>query len=179
MKNLVISPMEGQPFSISEFAGRVCVIAFISKAACHTGPSLELVDQLLLEIGPKQFMSAACIVDLDRDERIREYSPFLIPIGAAPRRQVADYLNVSMSGFALPQFLLLDRNGKHRYLLCVPQGDDFWEMVDGLRKMVDILLEEKAVVTDGVVHRSSRPNFPPDSQADNSVGPVTGQEQSA
>jgi len=144
-KDLIISPREGKPFTISEFIGRVTVIAFISKAACHTGRSLELVDQLLLEIGPTHIMSAGCIVDLERDEKLREYAPFLIPIGAAPRRLVADFLNVPMSGFALPQFLLLDRNGKHRFLLCVPQGDDFWEMVNGLRKMVDIVLAEKAV----------------------------------
>jgi hypothetical protein len=143
-KELTISPREGTPFAISEYLGKVVVIAFISKAACLTGPSLELVDQLLLEIGPTQFMSVACIVDLERDEAVREYSPFLIPIGATPRRQVAEFLNVSMSGFPLPQFLLMDRTGKHRYLLCVPQGNDFWEMVDGVKKMVDMLLAEKA-----------------------------------
>ena len=86
-KELVISPREGTPFAISEYLGKVVVIAFISKAACLTGPSLELVDQLLLEIGPTQFMSVACIVDLEPDEAVREYSPFLIPIGATPRRQ--------------------------------------------------------------------------------------------
>lgn len=144
-RDLIISPREGQPFAVSEFLGKVVVVAFIGKAACHTGPALELVDQLLLEIGPTHFMSAGCIVDLERDEKIREYAPFLVPIGATPRRQVADFLNVPISGFALPQFLLRDRNGKHRFLLCSPQGDDFWEMVNGLRKMVDILLAEKSV----------------------------------
>ena len=154
-KELIISPREGTPFAISEYLGKVVVIAFIGKAACLTGPSLELVDQLLLEIGPTQFMSAGCIVDLERDEAVREYSPFLIPIGATPRRQVAEFLNVSMSGFALPQFLLLDRTGKHRYLLCVPQGNDFWEMVDGLRKMVDMLLAEKVVAPVAVAEQAA------------------------
>ena len=149
-KDLVLTPREGESFALSTFRGRITVAAFLSKAACHTGLALELVDQVLLEIGPSNLMSVGCIVDLEHQEKLREYAPFLIPIGAAPRRQVADFLNVPMSGFSLPQFLLLDRTGKQRFLLSVPRGDDFWEMGKSLRQLVDLLLAEKSLASEAV-----------------------------
>ncbi len=140
--DLVITSRAGETLALSTLRGKVAIVAFISKAACHTGPVMEIIDQLWLEIGASQFAAVGCVVDLERGEQFREYGPFMVPLGAAPRRAVADYLKVSMSGFGVPQFILLDRSGKQRFLLGVPRGDEFLEMVDNIRKLVDLLLDE-------------------------------------
>ena len=61
----------GKELSLAELRGRIVILAFISKAACHTGHSLELIDGIMLDVGRSHVRSIACIVDLERGERPR------------------------------------------------------------------------------------------------------------
>jgi hypothetical protein len=139
--DLILRTIEDVQISIESLKGFVVVIAFLSKAACHTGPTLEILDEIYLDIGHTKVRCLGCIVDLESDEDLREYHPFAIPIGAASRRAVADFLNVPISGFYLPQFVIIDKDGKHR-LRCLPSGDDFWQAIKNLRFPVDTVINE-------------------------------------
>jgi peroxiredoxin len=141
-RDLTLAMRHGETFQVSTLRGKPLVIAFFSKAACHTGQTLELLDQIYLEIGPTRVHCIGCVVDLERDEPLREYYPFSVPIGAASRRSVADFLNASMSGFGLPQFLVVDREGRQRFVCTLPRGEEYWEFVDNLKQPIEAVVNE-------------------------------------
>jgi len=141
MADLTITTRAGEHIRISELRGKVVILAFISKAACHTTYALELLDLIVLEIGLTHVAGFACVVDLERNETLREYAPFTIPVAEARRREIAEYIGVSMAGFPLPQFLVIDRQGRHRLLL-LPRGEDFWETVNNFRMPIEAILDE-------------------------------------
>ncbi len=158
--DLVITLRGGHEVSVNQFRGFVVVVGFVSKAACHTGPSMEVLDEIFLDVGPSVIRCFACIVDQDPGEPVREYSPFAIQIGAAPRRAVAQFLRVSMSGFYLPQFLVIDRQGKqrHRAIAC---GEEFGEIVRNFRLPIDQIVAEPWQPDNGTVSEF-RPSEPAD-----------------
>jgi hypothetical protein len=139
---LVITSRSGEKLNVSQLRGRVAVVGFLSKAACHTTPALELLDQVFLELGSSNISAFGCIVDLDPGEELRDYYPFTIQVGSASRRHVAEFLERSMSGFALPQFLVFDRRGKQRLVFTIPRGDTFWEVVDNFKLPISAIVNE-------------------------------------
>lgn len=141
-QDLLIKTIDGKEIAVSSLRGRMVVLAFISKAACHTGHSLELIDGIMLDIGPSHLRSIACIVDLERGEIPRgDFSLFKCDVGYASRRSVADFLRLPMSGFYLPQMLVIDAEGRQR-LLCVPRGDDYFEAVANFRESIEHIVHE-------------------------------------
>lgn len=140
--DLIITTQVGETVSIDALRGKIIVIAFISHASCHTGHALELIDGIMLENGSSQISAIGCIVDLPRGESLKgDFSLFQAIVGAAPRRKVAEFLNLSMSGFYLPQFLVLDGTGRQR-LLCTTRGSDYWEAVHNFRESIQHILDE-------------------------------------
>lgn len=139
--DLVIATREGAPLTVSQFRGRVVVIAFLSRANCQTGPSLEVLTGLQFDIGERDLATVVCVVDLEHGERVPDFSPFTMPTGAVPRRQVAEFMGVPMSGFHLPQFLILDRQSRHR-LTCVPSRQRSPEAIVNMRLFIERLVEE-------------------------------------
>ena len=140
--DLILTTREGEEVRVSSLRGAAVVIGFISKAACHTGNILQFLDQVFLELGPTYLQCIACIVDLDRGEELREYGPFMIPIAAARRREVADFLRVPMSGFSLPRFVIFDHAGRLRLMLHAPPGEKYWELVDNLKRSIEPFVED-------------------------------------
>jgi hypothetical protein len=103
---------------------------------------MELIDEVFQQLHVKGVRSLGCVVDLELGQLIPEFplSPNT-PIGAASRRSVADYLAIPMSGFRLPQFLLLDRSGCRRRR-CVAAGETFPELIQSLVRPVEELLND-------------------------------------
>jgi len=152
VRDLLITTQAGETVSVGTLKGKVVVIAFISHASCHTGHALELIDGIMLENGSSHVSAIGCIVDLARGETIKgDFTLFQAIVGAAPRRQVAEFLNLSMSGFYLPQFLVLDSTGRQR-LLCTTRGGDYWEAVHNFRESIQYILDEQL----GCVHVNKR-----------------------
>ena len=133
--------MNGANISVKSLHGFVVVIGFVNKTACSTGGTLEVLDEIYLDVGPSRIRCFGCIVDLELGEPIPQWSPFAIPIGAASRRSVAEFLGVQMSGFYLPQFVIIDKNGTHR-LRCIACGDDWWDVINNLRFPIDAIVDE-------------------------------------
>jgi hypothetical protein len=140
--DLVITFNDGTPLSTAEFRGHVAILAVLKLNTCHAGQSMQLIDQVFRELRERGVRSVGCIVDLEPGQKIPEFpaSPGT-PIGTAPRRRVADYLGLPMSGFRLPQFVVLDHVGRPRRR-CVLQGMTFIELVQSLRTPVEELLDE-------------------------------------
>lgn len=142
MPDLILRSRGGETMSLSSQRGRVALVAFIGKSACHTGPCLEIADQLFLELGASHFTSFGCIVDLMPGEELREYLPFVIPVSWSPRRLVTDFLKLPVSGFTLPKFAVIDRQGDLRHLLEGPPGYDLWRMVTDFRQIIEPIIAE-------------------------------------
>jgi hypothetical protein len=141
--NLLIPTLAGAAISVNDLRGQIIVLAFINEATCHTGQTLELIDGIMLQVGPRLLRSIGCIVDLYDGERPRDnFSAFTCDVGWASRRQVAEFLKVSMSGFHLPQLLVIDASGRHR-LRCIPHGVDYEEAVVNLRESIEHIVEEQ------------------------------------
>lgn len=141
VRDLIIRTTDNATISVRDLLGFVVVIGFVGKGGCDTGPTLEVLNEIYLDVGPSHIRCLGCIVDLERGEPLKPFSPFVIPIGAASRRSAAEFLRTPMSGFHLPQFVIIDRRGALR-LRCIPCGDDYWEVIKNLRFPVDTIVDE-------------------------------------
>lgn len=141
-RDLTIRTTDNATISVRDLLGFVVVVGFVGKAACYTGPTLEVLNEIYLDVGPSHIRCLGCIVDLERGEPLQPFSPFAIPIGAASRRSVAEFLQTPMSGFHLPQFVIIDRRGIQR-MRSIPCGDDYWEVIKNLRFSVDPIVDER------------------------------------
>jgi hypothetical protein len=53
-----------------------------------------------------------------------------------------EFLKTPMSGFHLPQFVIIDQAGVQRQR-CIPCGDDYWEVMKNLRFPIEALVDER------------------------------------
>jgi len=108
----------------------VVVLAAVKTFTCHIGYAVQTVDKVAADFQGRGVVSLCCLVDLNPGEEIPTVSTFFpnVRVGAADRRDVANFLGISMSGFRLPQYAIIDRQGGVHHPIC-PRGDTLEEWV--------------------------------------------------
>ena len=135
----------GEDVRIKSFVGKVLLLAVIKLNTCHAGWAVELIDEVSRLFEEDDVMALGCCTDFEEGEVIPNFAGRTTPIGWAPRRQVADFLNVSMSGFRVPRYLVVDRDGRvHNY---IPSGTTGEEFVTHMRDFVEIFAQKSPSVT--------------------------------
>ena len=135
----------GQITLLSQYAGKVVVLAFISTTCPHCQHTTQVLSGLQNEYGPRgvQFLAAAYNPDAEVlvPNFIRDFKP-TFPVGSANRDSVLEYQQASLAKpVYVPELIFIDRGrvirAQHN------GGDDFFkEQEKSIREMLDTLLKE-------------------------------------
>jgi thiol-disulfide isomerase/thioredoxin len=135
----------GQVTLLSQYAGKVVVLAFISTTCPHCQHTTQLLSSLQNEYGPKgvQCLAAAFNPDAERlvPAFIAQFKP-TFPVGSADRDSVLEYEQASLAKpNYVPELVFIDRGRVIR--VQHNGGDDFFkEQEKNIRETLDTLLKE-------------------------------------
>lgn len=119
-KSFNVNLPDGSQVNTSSFTGKVLMVAIIKLNTCHAGWAIELIDEMVKFYNRADVVGLGCCVDRVEGDTIWQFPR--TPVGWARRREIAELLDVPMSGFHLPKYLVFDRHGRmHHY---GPDGKD-------------------------------------------------------
>jgi thiol-disulfide isomerase/thioredoxin len=135
----------GQVTLLSQYSGKVVVLAFISTTCPHCQHTTQVLSAMQNEYGPRgvQFLAAAFNPDAAQlvPGFIAQFRP-AFPVGSADRDSVLEYEQASLvKPNYVPELIFIDRGrvirAQHN------GGDDFFkEQEKNIREMLDTLLKE-------------------------------------
>jgi len=135
----------GQVTLLSQYSGKVVVLAFISTTCPHCQHTTQLLSGLQSEYGPRgvQFLAAAFNPDAAQlvPGFIAQFRP-TFPVGSAERDSVLEYEQASLAKpNYVPELIFIDRS---RVIRAQHDGGDefFKEQEKNIREMLDTLLKE-------------------------------------
>ena len=135
----------GQVTLLSQYAGKVVVLAFISTTCPHCQHTTQVLSTIQAEYGPRgvQFLAAAFNPDAASlvPGFIAQFRP-TFPVGSADRDSVLEYEQASLAKpNYVPDLLFIDRN---RVIRAQHDGGDefFKDQEKNIREMLDSLLKE-------------------------------------
>jgi peroxiredoxin len=113
--DFVISMNAGDPISLSQYRGKVCVLAFILTTCPHCQKTVGFLSAFQNEYGPRGLQIVATAIDdmgkLLVPDFITRFKPSF-PVGFAPRPDVEVYLqHPSIYRMYVPQLVFIDRKG--------------------------------------------------------------------
>jgi len=138
----------GKPLVVADGSGDVVLVEFLFTTCSHCQATARLLNRLQKELGPRGLRTIGVAFNDEAEGHPEELRRFVqlngldFPVGVAPRDAVIRYLGISvLSRFAVPQILVIDRNGTVRAKSDVMGSED---LVDEskLRTLVDSLLRE-------------------------------------
>jgi peroxiredoxin len=135
----------GQITLLSQYAGKVVLLAFIHTTCPHCQHTTQLLSVIQNEYGPKGVQIIAAAFNPDAPQLvpgfISQFHP-TFPVGSADRDSVMEYEQASMAKpNYVPVLLFIDRNRVIRAQHT--GGDDFFKDQDkSIREMLDSLLKE-------------------------------------
>ena len=135
----------GQVTLLSQYSGKVVVLAFISTTCPHCQHTTQILSGLQSEYGPRgvQFLAAAFNPDAASlvPGFIAQFRP-TFPVGSADRDSVLEYEQASLAkpNF-VPELIFIDRG---RVIRAQYNGGEefFKEQEKNIREMLDTLLKE-------------------------------------
>jgi len=144
---LAIQFVNGQQLLLSQFRGKVVLLAFVHTTCPHCQQDSQLFERLSKEYGPRGFQP----IDVAFNDNAAQLVPDFVrqlnltfPVGFAGRDTVVDYLQLSyVKPYFVPQMVLIDRKGVIRE----QHGgeDDFFKNLEpNLRTSIEGLLKEPA-----------------------------------
>lgn len=135
----------GQVTLLSQYSGKVVLLAFISTTCPHCQKTTQLLSSLQNEYAPRgvQFLAAAFNPDAAQlvPGFIAQFRP-TFPVGSAERDSVLEYEQASLAKpNYVPDLIFIDRNRVIRAQH--DGGDDFFkDQEKNIREMLDTLLKE-------------------------------------
>lgn len=145
---------DGRQIHISEYKGKVVVLAFILTGCSHCQFTSQVLTKLQREYGPRGLQVIASAINemskLYVPEFIKNFHP-AYPVGYNERDAAEDYLqHPAMFRLLMPQVVVIDRKGTIRAQYA---GDDkFFENADqekNFRNLMEPLLKEGSAQTAG------------------------------
>jgi len=146
--DIVIDQPSGQKIQLSQYKGKVCVLAFILTTCPHCQKTVGILTALQNELGPRGLQVVASATEdmaaMNVPDFITRFKPSF-PVGWSNYQAVLDYLQHNrMFKMFMPQLVFLDRAGTIRAQY---GGDDKFFASDQekhLREQIETLLKEPA-----------------------------------
>jgi len=143
----------GKPLSLAAYSGKVVLVQFLYTTCPHCQVTSRTFAKLQNELGPRglQVVGVAFNEETEKNlDLVRAYAAangVNFPIGMALRQNVLPFLGISfMSRFAVPQVVVIDRNGVIR-AQSEPLGSEELMDENRLRPLLESLLDEAPVAT--------------------------------
>jgi peroxiredoxin len=148
--DFAINMMSGEQIQLSQYKGKVCVVAFILTTCPHCQKTVGYLSTMQNEYGPRGFQVIASAIEdmakMNVPDFIKRFQP-PFPVGFSSQNDVDGYLqHPVILRLLVPQLVFIDRNGTIRAQY---GGDDkfFAEEQDKhLREQIEALLKEAPAV---------------------------------
>jgi len=144
---LSIQLPSGQQVLLSQFRGKVVLVAFVYTTCPHCQVSSAMIERLYKELGPKGFQPLAMAFNDGAEKLVADFARqfgLTFPVGFGARDTVIEYLQYPMAQpVYVPQMVFVDRKGMIR----AQHGgeDDFFKDQEAnLRAQIESLLQEPA-----------------------------------
>lgn len=136
----------GQVMLLSQYAGKVVVLAFISTTCPHCQHTTQILSAIQNEYGPRGVQVLACAFNPDAAQLlpgfIAQFKP-TFPVGSSERESVLEYEQASLvKTNYVPEILFIDRS---RTIREQHKGEDsafFNDQEKNIRATLDMLLKE-------------------------------------
>lgn len=105
---------DGSKVSLSQYRGKVVLMAYILTACPHCQASTAVFKRLQTDLGPRGLQVLECAVEDDADKHIAEFQTRFkpnFPLGWSERPDVAPVLQPDDKLHIMPQSVLIDRKG--------------------------------------------------------------------
>ncbi len=141
----VINYPGGKQALLSQYKGKVVLLAFIFTTCPHCQVTCQMLSKLNTELGPKGFQPLAVAVNpmalMLVNDFVRDFKTNF-PIGASETAPALTFLQISGADrWVVPQVLLIDKKGVIR-AQTPPQGDEKLQEENNLRQQIESLLHE-------------------------------------
>jgi peroxiredoxin len=156
----VINYPGGKQALLTNYKGKVVVLAFIFTTCPHCQATCQMLSKLNTELEAKGFQALAVAVnpmalmlvnDFTRDYRVN------FPVGASERDPALSYLQINgAERWVVPQLVLIDRKGVIRKQ-SPPLGDEKMQEENSLRRDIENLLQESSTTTKRTGAAKKRP----------------------
>jgi len=141
-----IDTLDGKGISLSQYKGKICVLAFILTYCPHCQKTVGILSTMQNEYGPRGLqVLASAIEDMARmkvPDFIANFKP-TFPVGFNARDPVLEFLqHPAMFKLLMPQVVFIDRKGVIRAQYA---GDDTFITEDqekNIRGQIETLLKE-------------------------------------
>ena len=114
----IIQMLDGKDQLLSKYRGKVVVIEFFSPTCPHCQKTVQTLQKLYKELGPKGFQPIAIAAGLDHKPLIPEFIQkygLTFPVGFTDRDQAMPYLQIAnIRDFLVPQLVFIDKQGMIR-----------------------------------------------------------------
>lgn len=144
---LAVQLVDGKQLLLSQFRGKVVLVAFVHTTCSHCQQDSQLFERLYKEYGPRGFQP----IDVAFNDNAALLVPDFVkqlnlsfPVGFAVRDTVVDYLQLSyVKPYYVPQMVIIDRKG---FIREQHGGEDdyFKNLEPNLRASIEALLKERA-----------------------------------
>ncbi len=144
--DLTIDLTDGKQVTLSQFKGKVCILAFILTTCPHCQKTVGYLSALQKEYGPQGLQVVASAVEdmakMNVPDFIQRFQP-PFPVGFSNLNTALGYLqHPAMFRLLMPQLVFIDRQGS---IQAQYEGDDKFFAEDQekhLREQVQMLLKE-------------------------------------
>ena len=114
----IIQMLDGNDQLLSKYRGKVVVIEFFSPTCPHCQKTVQSLQKLYKELGPKGFQPLAIAAGLDHKPLIPQFIKefgLTFPVGFTDRDQAMPYLQIAkIESFMVPQLVFIDKQGMIR-----------------------------------------------------------------
>lgn len=144
--DFAVSMIGGQQIQVSQYKGKVCVLAFILTTCPHCQKTIGFLSAMQNEYGPRGFQVLASAIEdmaaMNVPDFIKRFQP-PFPVGFNNQNAVQDYLqHPVILRLLMPQLVFIDRQGTIRAQYA---GDDKFfaeEQEKHLREQIEALLKD-------------------------------------
>ncbi|MGO4882886.1 MAG: TlpA disulfide reductase family protein [Bryobacteraceae bacterium] len=144
--DFTINMVDGQPIPLSQYKGKICVLAFILTTCPHCQKTVGILSQIQKEYGPRGVQVIASAIDdlgkMNVPDFVKTFHP-TFPIGYTPQNDADGFLqNPVIYKMYVPQLVFIDKQGTIR---AQHPGEDkaFWDDQEKhIREEIEALLKE-------------------------------------
>ena len=134
---------KGKPIRLSQYRGKVMVIALISITCDHCAASLKLLDQLQKEYGPRGFQAFAIAADDNAEKMLQViHLDQGYPVGSLDQNTTMQVFDFKPTDHPfVPMYLFVDKKGTVRFQYA--GKDDFFKAEEkNTRILIEALLKQ-------------------------------------
>ena len=111
----VIQMLDGKDQLLSKYRGKMVVIEFFSPTCPHCQKTVQVLQKLFMELGPKGFQPIAIAAGVDHKPLVPQFIKqfgLTFPVGYGDRELEIAYLQLpGLQSFMVPQIVFIDKQG--------------------------------------------------------------------